>query len=154
MSLGILVGRFAAFVSERAPAGAPVVMPEENFSADLTHIRDALNHHIVPLLLLARADGESAMAEREAILRYCVARANAGGLTLTMAEKAALSDYLRDFRPSLMQLPAALKRVEHESKEDVAALLDAAKAVVDADGERRPREVQFLDELRRDLEAL
>ena len=86
MSLGVLVGRFGEFVSEQAPAAETAPVTQEVFPADLTHIRDALNHHIVPLLLLARADGETAPVEREAILRYCIARANAGGLMLSMAE--------------------------------------------------------------------
>jgi tellurite resistance protein len=159
MTLGVLVGRFAVFVSEQAPAAVTqaaleATLPEERFPIALGHIRDELNHHIVPLLLLARADGETAMAEREAVLRYCIARAQAGGLLLSLAEKAALSDYLRDFRPTLMQMPAALKRLEHETKDDIALLLAAAKTVVDADGERRPRELQFLEELNRDLAAL
>jgi hypothetical protein len=153
MSLGVLVGRFGEFVSEQMPESQPP-MPEEPFPADLTHIREAFGHHLVPLMLLARSDGETALSEREVVLHYCLARADEAGLNLTPAETAALSDYLRDFRPTRMQLGPALKRLEHDSKADIAALVAAAQAVVDADGERRPREMQFLDELNRDLAAL
>ncbi|HXL98877.1 MAG TPA: hypothetical protein VN932_03030, partial [Rhizomicrobium sp.] len=60
-------------------------------------------------------------------------------------------DYVAGFRPSLMQLTPALKRLEHDSAADMALLLEAAQSVVDADGERRAEEVKFLAGMRGDL---
>jgi tellurite resistance protein len=154
MSLGLLVGRFGEFLSEPAPPAPKNPPAPVSFPADLTRLRDAFNHHIIPLALLARSDGEAVMPERLVILRYCQKRAKNADAALTLDEVAALGDYLRDFKPTRGQLASAIKRLEHDSKADIADLIAAAQGVVDADGERRPREVQFLAELSRDLAAL
>jgi tellurite resistance protein len=153
MSLGLLVGRFANFVSEQ-PAAPEPMGPADSFPSDLMRSRDAFGHHVVPLLLLARCDGESCPEEREVILNHCLARAKLSGLELSLNELAALSDYLRDFRPSHAQLRPALKRLEHDSKDDIIALVAAAQGVVDADGLRRAQEVKFLEQLAHDLANL
>jgi hypothetical protein len=156
MSLGLLVGRFSDFLQEEAtsPSAATPDLSSELFPADLTRIREAVGHHFVPLMWLSRCDGESALAERQVVLSHCLERARQMGVEATLAEVAALTDHLRDFRPTRAQLQPALKRLERDSKDDIIALVAAAKAVVDADGVRRPREVRFLDELSRDLSAL
>jgi hypothetical protein len=154
MSLGVLVERFGAFVAESAPAATPWSYPEEPFPNDLVRVREAIGHHLIPLLLLASIDGECIMAERQIILRYCLDRARAAGLGLSFDEKAALSDYVNEFRPSLSQLGAAVKKLHHDSKPSLTELIVAAQAVVDADGVRRAREVKFLEDLSRDLAGL
>ena len=106
------------------------------------------------LTLLSRADGESAPSERDVIFDYCVARSCKKGMEPTEVEAATLRNLLMDYRPPRSQLDIAIRRLSHEPKEDIAALLDAAVAVVDADGVRRPSELQFLQELRLDLDAL
>jgi hypothetical protein len=128
--------------------------PYEAFAADLGRIRSALNHHLIPLLALARCDGEFAMAESEAIMTYCLAHLSDIDMTPTHEEQAALDAYLREFRPAHAQLSAALKRLEKESEARIAALIAAAQAVVDADGERRAYEVRILSEIPNELAAL
>ena len=154
MSLGIIVMRLGEFVGEQAPAEPQAAEPERIFPDALTHLRDAFGHHLVPLMLLARSDGEVAFVEREAVLRYCIDCARREGMAVSLAEQAALGDYLREFRPTRIQLNLALKRLERETKDRIEALIDAAQAVVDADGERRAGEIHFIEELRRDLAGL
>jgi hypothetical protein len=153
MSLGLLVGRFADFVSEQPVAPEPMG-EADRFPGELMRSRDAFGHHLVPLLLLARCDGDSVLEEREAILNHCRGRAKLSGLELSLNEMAALGDYLREFRPCHAQLRPALKRLEHDSKDDIIALVAAAQGVVDADRVRRAHEVKFLEQLSRDLASL
>ena len=153
MSFGVLVERFGAFLAESAPA-AEWNHPEEPFPNNLVRVREAFDHHLIPLLLLASIDGECVMAERQTILRYCLDRARSTGLGLNFDEKAALSDYVNEFRPSMSQLTPAVKRLHHDTRANMADLIVAAQAVVDADGVRRAREVKFLEDLSRDLAAL
>jgi len=154
MSLGLLVGRFGMFLQEFVPPEPNLAAAHESFPSDLIRVREAFNHHLIPLVLLARSDGEAVTPERQVILRYCQKRAKDADITLTLDETAALSDYLRDFKPTRAQLSSAIKRFEHDSKADIAALLATAQSVVEADGEIRPREVRFLAELNRDLATL
>ena len=154
MTLGLLIGRFGKFVEEQAAKSPAPKTPKEEFPRELVHLRSAFGHHLVLLLLLARSDGEAAMAERQAVLRYCVERARAKGMTVSLEEQAALGDYLRDFHPSFAQFGPALSRLHKESKDDIAALLAAAHAVVEADGEHRGGELRLLEELTHDLAKL
>jgi tellurite resistance protein len=154
MSLGLLVGRFGDFVGELAPPEQQDTASEDRFPAGLGRVRETFGHHIVPLLLLAKSDGEIALVEREAILSYCVVLSKSAGVPLTALERAALSDYLREFRPTQAQLKPALKRLHHENKDGILALVEAAHAVVDADGICRMSEVEFLTALKKDLQAL
>jgi hypothetical protein len=149
MSLGLLVGRFGKFLTDRsrASAGSPA-------RQQLASIDKSYGHHLVALALLARADGESALSECEVILRYCLARAQTAGIDITPAERLALKDHLSRYRPSRNELDLAIKRMRQDSKEDIAALIAAALEIVDADGERRPRELQFLTELSSHLAKL
>ena len=151
MSLGVLVGRFGDFVREQPMPAEPAPTP---FPNDLKHIREAAGHHLVLLALLARADGEEAASEQDVIVSHCLAFANGAGHKPSDAEKAALADYVARFKPALTQLDLALKRLAHDSKSDIAALITAAQAVVDADGVRRPAEVKLLAELQDDLARL
>ena len=73
---------------------------------------------------------------------------------MTADEEPILIEYLLDYQPSRAQLGPALRRLEREPKHELAALFAAARAVMDADGERRDLERRFLEQLSRDLEAL
>lgn len=75
-------------------------------------------------------------------------------MPVTAKEAAELGDYLRDARPTMAQFGPAIRRLEDGSKEEVLAVVATARAVVDADGARRPREVEFLADLSRELHAL
>jgi len=148
MSLGLLLGRFSEFLADRSPASAGSPAGQQLASIDKSY-----GHHLVALALLARADGESALSEREVMLRYCLARAKTAGIDITPAERLALKDHLSRYRPSRNELDRAIKRMRQDSKDDIAAIA-AALEIVDADRERRPGELQFLTELSSHLAKL
>lgn len=154
MSLGLLVGRFGQFVREQHNPPIQEAGPEAPFPEDLARLREAVSHHVIPLALLARADGDFAQSERQAILDHCLALLAQGGTPASGADRAALEDYIADFRPSLMQLDPALKRLERERPETVAAMLEAAKAVMEADGHCDPAELRLIAEMREELSRL
>jgi len=148
---GLLLGHFGKFVREVH------IAPDEPPRADaapsdaLGRVREICGHHIIPLALLSRADGESAPSEREAIANHCGWLLKASGAPANAAERTALLEHLAGFQPSLMQLDVALKRIEREPKDRIAALFAAAINVVEADGKRDPGELRFLAKLSSDL---
>jgi len=153
MSLGLLVGRFGNFLREQ-PVVPTEVAAEPGFPDQLERLRGAFGHHIILLTMLSRADGEAAAQERQVILEFCLDQARKAGKPATAKEAAELGDYVRDLRPSFAQFGPAIRRLEESGKDDVLALVAAAQAVVDADGARRAREVEFLAELSQELRAL
>ena len=128
--------------------------PPQPFPEGLERIREAAGHHLVLLALLARADADESEVERQVIVEHCLNFAHRAGAAPSAPQREMLVAYVREFHPSLMQLDPALKKLAHDSKDDIAALLAAAQAVVDADGVRRPAEVKFLAELQQDLARL
>ena len=153
MSLGLLVGRFGNFLREQQVVPM-VIAAEPNFPEQLERLRGQFGHDMILLTMLSRADGEAAPQERQVILEFCLDRARKAGTPATAKEAAELGDYLRDLRPTMAQFDPAIRRLEHSGKDEVLALVAAAKAVVDADGTRRAREVEFLADLSRELHAL
>ena len=154
MSLGLLVGRFGDFLRELPEPSAAAAAEETPFPDQLERMRDQFGHHIVILTLLSRSDGEAVMLERQAILDHCLDRARQAGKPATAAEAAELGDHLRDLRPRMTQFDHAIRRLEDGSKDEMIALVAAAMAVVDADGARRERELEFLADLHRELHTL
>jgi tellurite resistance protein len=154
MSLGLLVGRFGQFVREQHEAPVQDAGPEVPFPLEIVRLREAVSHHVIPLALLARADGDFAQSERQAILDHCLALLRQNGTPANDADRAALEDYITDLRPSLMQLEPALKRLEREPPETVAAMLAAATAVMEADGRCDPAEARLIAEMREELSKL
>jgi tellurite resistance protein len=154
MSLGLLVGRFGAFLNEQPATFFDSTPSEAAFPRDLERLREQFGHHIVLLTLLSRSDGPAVIQEREAILRHCLEEARKAGAPATASEAAELGDYLHDLRPTTAQLGPSIRRLEDGTKEEVLAVVAAAIAVVDADGARRPREMEFLTDLKRELHAL
>ena|SRR5687768_13640391 len=153
MTLGLLVGRFGAFLRE-LPEPPLDAEPQPPFPNRLGRLRDQFGHHIVLLTLLSRADGEAAMQERQMILQHCLDQAHKAGIPANAAEAAELGDHLRELRPTMTQFYPAIGRLEAASKDEVLAVIATAMAVVDADGTRRERELEFLLDLRRELELL
>src|SRR5689334_10493832 len=114
MTFGMLVGRFGAFLEEQTPPQAASEAVEA-FSDDLRRVRQELNHHVIPLLMLARCDGETAELERAAIILHCRGCFQEDGIDLAPEEEAALEIYLREFRPTRVQLDWAVKLLVQES---------------------------------------
>lgn len=160
MSLGLLVDRFGAFIRDShngagVNRSAGVEIPHEpDFPDELSHLREAVSHHLIPLLLLARADGDFAEQERDVIVAHCTTVATRKGLEMGGNHTIVLTEYVATFRPSLMQLDPALKMLSRSPHEEMGQLVTAAHAVVEADGIVRPEEKQFLIELGEDLAKL
>ena len=155
MTLGLLVGRFGQMVRERNNHATAQPGPEHPAGGGpIDAIRTYVAHHLIPLALLARSDGSADAAEQQAILDHAADMLSKSGKPLSDADRAALKDHIEKFRPSLMQLDPALKRIEQEPPESIAALLQAAKNVVAADGKIDPAEARLLEELQRDLEKV
>ena len=149
MSLGLLVGRFGSFVREQHEA--MVTSTPDEIAEPLAHERQMIAHHMIPLALLARSDGNTDLTEQAAMLDHALAVLAAKGETIGDADRAALKSYIAALRPSLVQLDPALKRLEHESPQAIAGLLDAARKVMEADGIIDPAEAHLLDEMKREL---
>ena len=110
--------------------------------------RDVITHHLIPLALLARADGDIAAAEQKAMLDHAVAMLAKSGHPISDADMNKLKDYIAGFRPALMQLDPALHRLEREDADTKIAFLGAARAVANADGKITDGEARLLDELK------
>ena len=107
---------------------------------------------MIPLALLARSDGNSDVAEQNAMFDH--ARRRAGGKRRDgrrIRSSPRSRAYIAGLTPSLVQLDPALKRLEHEPPQSVANLLDAAKKVIEADGVLDPAEAHLLDEMKHEL---
>jgi tellurite resistance protein len=154
MSLGLLVGRFGQLVREQHDAPVQGAGSEAPFPDGLVRLRETVSHHVIPLALLSRADGDYADSEKQAILDHCLALLKENGTPASEADRTALKDYIADCRPSLMQLDPALKRLERESPQAVSAMFEAAKAVMEADGRLDPAEARLIAELREELSKL
>jgi uncharacterized membrane protein YebE (DUF533 family) len=153
MSLGLLVGRFGSFVREtHVPQADSTPLPP--FPDSLNHLREAVGHHLIPLVLIARSDGDFEQREREVIVTHCVTFARSRGLELDGAGTIEFVEYIESYRPNLVQLDPALTRLERGSHDEMVALVAAARAVIEADGVVRPEETRFLDQLNEELGRL
>ncbi|MGN6516893.1 MAG: TerB family tellurite resistance protein [Rhizomicrobium sp.] len=110
--------------------------------------REIVAHHLILLALLARADGEESAIERKAILDHILAMLARNGRAAGDSDREKLDAYIAGFHPSLMQLDPALRRLEAENAETKIAFLEAARAVVMADGKLDPAEARRLDRLK------
>ena len=153
MTLGLLVGRFGTYVRENHTP-YPTPPPETPFPAHLNQIREKAEHHLIPLVLIGRSDQAFLACEREVIVRHCIAVASDAGVVLDGSETELLDAYVDGFHPTLMQLEPALHRLGRCRHAEVVSLLDAAQALVAADGKVSPEEARLLAELQEDLAAL
>jgi hypothetical protein len=120
----------------------------------LERVFDTFGHHLVALALVARSDDKVAVQEREVILLHCKSRALSAGLEMKPDEEDALEEYLRRFLPTLKQLIPALDGLKRDTKPEIAGLIAAAHALVEADGTVRLREVAYLASLQDALLSL
>lgn len=154
MSVDAVVARMGDFLRERAAPDEAAAEAEGGFSANLGRIRGEMNHFLIPLVLLAHADGESVAKEHEVIAGYCLQRLEIEGITVTPEERAAFLAYIRSYKPTRMQLAFAVKKLAAEPKADLLGLVAAAKAVVEADDTEQEGEKRFFDNIERELAAL
>jgi len=153
MTLGLLVGRFGRFIRENhTPHPAPP--PPSPFPPHLNQLREKVAHHLIPLVLIARSDREFLDCECDVIVGHCLSVAGEAGLALDGSEAELLGAYLDGFHPTLMQLEPALQRLGRCRHAELASLLNAAQAVISADGKVTPEETRLLGELQEELAAL
>ena len=124
------------------------IMAEYVLCHMLAHERELIAHHMIPLALLARSDGNSDVAEQKIMLDHAVALLAMKGEIVSEQNREALKLYIASLRPSLVQLDPALRRLEQEKPDTMIALLGAARALVMADGRLDPAESHLLDELK------
>jgi|GEM_PF-1832728 uncharacterized tellurite resistance protein B-like protein len=143
----MFAGRFGQYVRDRhKPRAAqdsaeiPWPLPRET--------RDVISHHLIPLGLLARADGDIAAAEQKAMLDHAIVMLAKAGHPVTDADMGKLKDYVASFRSTLVQLDSALHRIEREDTDSKIAFLGAARAVANADGKISDGEARLLDEMK------
>ena len=99
MSLGLLVGRFGSFVRETHVAPVETASPTP-FPDELNHLREAVGHHLIPLVLIARSDGEFESRERDVIVTHCVGLARRQGLELDGSGTIEFVEYVETFGPA------------------------------------------------------
>lgn len=145
MTMGLLVGSFGNLVRMRNTA-PETQAHEPDYSPELMALRERLGHHLIPLALLARSDGEFAEAERNVIIEHCASIAG-----LDEKQRSMLGVYLREARPTLTQLDPALHRLEAEDPSNIKALIDAAERLIMADGKADPAEQRLLNRMRAEL---
>jgi tellurite resistance protein len=150
MTYGILVGRFGDLVRKRHE-GMPDAVASSPFPDALQAEREIISHHLIVLSLLARADGDFAGVEQRVIVEHCLSLLERIGVKPSASDRGTLENYVAVFRPSLMQLDPAMRRLEKDSAAAIASLLCAARKVIDADGRVTPQETKLLDELRAEL---
>ena len=153
MALGLLVGRFGSFIRENNDAPATDV-PEADFPNELNHLREIVSHHLIPLTLLARVDGVFETQEHEVIVAHCVGHARRQGVEVGEDQLQSFAGYVSQFRPALFQLDPALSRLTRCPHDEVTTLIDAARAVVDADTVDRAEEMKFLDQMSEELSRM
>jgi hypothetical protein len=86
--LGILVETFGNFVREiHIPPEA--LEAQVGFPADLHDLREAVGHHLIPLLLLARTDRAFVPSEFDVIVTHCLTFAEQRGVACGGTRAAA-----------------------------------------------------------------
>ncbi|HSC61425.1 MAG TPA: TerB family tellurite resistance protein [Rhizomicrobium sp.] len=143
----MFAGRFGQYVRDKHEPRTAQDSSEVPYPLS-QETRDVITHHLIPLALLARADGDIAAAEQKAMLDHAVAMLAKSGHPISDADMNKLKDYIAGFRPALMQLDPALHRVEREDADTKIAFLGAARAVANADGKITDGEGRLLDELK------
>lgn len=151
--LGILVETFGNFVREiHIPLEA--IEAQVGFPRELHDLRDAVGHHLIPLLLLARTDRNFVPSEFDVIVDHCLTFAAQRGVACDGIRVAAFREYVDTFRPALIQLDPAIARLCQCEHGEFVCLLEAARKLVAADGVSRPEEVEFLAKLQSQLDKL
>jgi hypothetical protein len=151
-SLSSLVEGLVAFLREQQKR--PRTVPAQPVPGELARTVRTFADHLVILMLVARSDDNVAPSEREVILRYCADRACKHGAELSTREEQSLSDYLRHFHPTLTEITSATERLRHADADEIAALIAAAHAVVEADGVVRLQEAMYLGSLEHALASI
>jgi hypothetical protein len=153
MSFESVVSRFRAYA--RSVYLQSEEGPEVPFPFPLESIRPVIEHHLAPLIIVARSDHELLADERDVIVNHCrgVLRQRRNQL-LSAQEISMLEDFIERFSPNLSQLDAALHKFEIEGQDEFANLLEAAESVILADDVVREGERNQLAEIKKLFDQL
>jgi hypothetical protein len=153
MSFELVIDRFETFVrGVYSPSNAG---PQTPFPFQLESVRAVFEHHLAPLIVVARSDHELLRAERDEIVSHCRALLrHKKDKLLSASEITALEDYVDHFAPSPAQIDAALRALKSEGKDAFASLLAAADRVILADEVVRDEERSLLAEIKKQIDEL
>lgn len=150
MSLHLFANRLGEFIRENH-VSVEDTSPNVPFPIELQELREAVGHHLIPLLLIARSDRNIAPEECEIIVQHGLDMAARHGIANDEKHSKVLREYVAIFRPARSQLDPAIAYLAHGDHEDFVALIDAAQKVVMCDGVSHPEEAKFLALLREEL---
>ena len=153
MSFESVINRFGALVRSLSSSSS-LEGPEIPFPFQLESFRPHIEHHLAPLILVARADHELLRAERDVIVDHCRAVLRRRDKLLSESEITALEDFADHFSPNASQLDAALRKFEGEGKDEFTSLLAAADRVILADDVVREEERAALAEIKKLFDQL
>jgi hypothetical protein len=151
MSLETVISRFGTFVRSLYSETAG---PEVPFPVQLEPVRGAIEHHLVPLIMVGRSDHELLRAERDAIVDHCRTVLRRRDKLLSPSEITTLEIYVDRFAPSLSQLDALLPKFAAADADDIADLLAAADRVILADDVVREEERAQLAEIKKQFDQV
>jgi hypothetical protein len=153
MTLASLVKRFGDFVRSFHRPASPSNQ-DKAFPEALSHMQARLEHHLVPLMLVANSDRNLSDVERATIMRHCREIAWREGMMLNPFDTILLTEYLDGSKPGIVQLDSALRRLVDCEPAELVALLQAVHRVILADDIVRAEELNALSEITERLEAL
>jgi hypothetical protein len=152
MAYESVIDRFAAFVRNLYPADK--AGPEVPYPFQLDPYRNTIEHHLLPLIMIARADRHLLKDERNAIVDHCRALLRQQDKLLSASEITAMQDYITHFAPNHAQLDTALQRFRTGAPGDFGSLLAGAEHVMTADDVVTDEEKSELEEIKTQFEAL
>ena len=153
MSFESVINSFRSLVRGLYPS-SKLEGPEVPFPFQLDSIRPVVEHHLAPLIMLARADHELLSAERDVIVDHCRALLRQQDRLLSASEITALEDFVEHFSPNASQLDAALHRFEAGKLVEFPYLIAAADRVITADDIVRDEERTQLAEIKKQFDQL
>ncbi|WOI52472.1 TerB family tellurite resistance protein [Parvularcula sp. LCG005] len=99
------------------------------------------------LVGIARSDGDYCQSELDAILAYVESESEIAGLLTNESDRSYLSGYLKRQRPDAAVLDKCIEKLSVAPIADQVRFLTSAKAVVLADGQIHPAEIEILDQI-------
>ena len=153
MSIQSLLSRFGAFIRGLYTL-PPQAGPEVPFPFRLRSQEITIGHHLVPLIMLARSDGELSEGERDVIVAHCQVLSTRRGQRLNPQELTDLETYIGHLAPDLAVLDPALRRLESGGHDELADLFSAAHRVILVDDIVKAGELNQLVDIMEQLDRL
>lgn len=117
----------------------------------LTRIRQTFTPHMMALARLCHNDSGFSRDEQGIIFEHCLKLARDADRPINEGEKRTLKQFLKTLKPIKLFLGPAMRALQEDRPERIAALLSAADEVINADGLRRHNAKSFFGLLQREL---